>query len=329
MIGDAWSMKIFYRELETLYAAYSRGEDPRLLEPVVQYADFAWWQSQRFENGLLASELDYWRAQLAGAPEALQIPPDFDHRGPVTYNAVNKRFDLDHETTQALRALSRRLGVTFYMILLSALAVLLSRLTDEEDILIGTPIALRSHENLQGVMGIFLNMILMRIDLSGNPHFAELAKRVRETALAAYSHHEVPLERVVQDLRPRPTAWRDIDRAPLSQIMFNMLDADDRSLNLSGTQSTQINVDDGAAKFGLTCEVQDHKSHLHIRIVHRAGAFENGTWKDFQTRFEHLLNQIARKPDCQIEDLDVLLPHEQTSVCEPAVIEDLKAGFLL
>lgn len=329
MIGDGWSMKVFYRELEILYAADGRSEEANLREPTVQYGDFAWWQSRRFENGAMERELDYWRRQLSGAPNALQIPSRVLHRGPMTYNAANKRFDLDEATTQALRNLSRRMGVTFYMILLSALAVLLNRFSGEEDILIGTPVALRMHEDLQNVMGIFLNMILMRIDLSGNPRFPELAKRVRETALAAYSHHEVPLERVVQELRPGAAAWRDLDRAPLSQIMFNMLDADDRAINLPGTRSTQINVDDGAAKFGLTCEIQDHKSHLHIRIVHREAAFENGAWRDIHLRFGRLLGELAKKPDCPIDDLDMVLPHERMTTSEPALIEEIEAGFLL
>src|SRR6266700_221239 len=324
IIADGWSMKIFYRELEILYGAYRRNEHPALAETAVQYADYAWWQKRRFENGDLKRGLSYWRTQLAGAPEVLRLPVDSQARESMSYTAVNERFNLDNEATQALRDLSRHAGVTFYMMLLSVCAVLLHRYSGEEDILISTPIVVRTHEHLQGVMGIFLNMVMMRIDLSGNPAFTELVKRVRETALAAYAHHELPLERVVQDLRPHPGAWRNVNRTPLSQIMFNMLDADDRALNLPGLRATHINVDDGAAKFDLTFEIQDQKSHLHVRIVHRAELFAEGTGQDIRLRFEQLVDEILKKADRPIGDLDVSLPLEKTLTSENNSMTDMQ-----
>jgi amino acid adenylation domain-containing protein len=329
IIGDGWSMKVFYRELEALYDAYRQGEDLQLEHPPVQYADFVCWQQQRFEHGRLQSDLHYWRRQLAGAPDVLRLPTDFQRPESLTYSAVNERFDLDEVTTEALRSLSRRSGVTLYMALLSACAVLLHRYSGQEDILIGTPIAVRGHEHLREVMGIFLNMVIMRVDLSGNPEFVELLKRVRETALAAYAHHEAPMERVVEELRSQSTAGRSLNRAPLSQIMFNMLDADDRALNLPGLKSSQIDVDDGAAKFDLTFEIQDRKSQLHVRIVHNSDLFAESTGREIRLRFQQVISEILKKEECRIGELDLLLAHEKSLAGEPAPMAELQESFLL
>ncbi|MEK7327247.1 MAG: condensation domain-containing protein, partial [Chloroflexota bacterium] len=232
--ADGWSMAVLVRELATLYDALSTGqacpategsvEGPLLPDLPLQYADFACWQREQLKGEVLESQLAYWKEQLGGpstlpsvagqAPPILELPADHPRPAAQTHRGAHFTFTLDAALTQTLRALSRREGATLFMTLLAAFQTLLHRYTGQDDICVGTPIASRTRAEIEPLIGFFVNTLVMRCNLAGEPGFRELLKRVRETALGAYAHQDVPFEKLVEALG----ADRDMSRTPLFQV---------------------------------------------------------------------------------------------------------------
>ena len=216
VVSDEWSAGIFRRELGVLYEAFGRGEPDPLPPLVVQYADFAVWQRRWLAGEVLAGQLAYWRGRLAGAP-VLELPADRP-RPPVRSTAgavASSAFPV--ETAAGLRAVARGGGATMFMTLLAAYAVLLGRYSGQDDVVVGTPVANRNHAGTEDLIGFFVNTLVMRADLSGDPEFTGLLGRVREVALGAYAHQDLPFEQLVDAL----VTGRDRSRTPLFQVFFS------------------------------------------------------------------------------------------------------------
>ena len=200
IVSDGWSLGVLVREVSALYAAFSRGEGSPLADLPFQYADFAVWQKNQLQGAALDRQLSYWKKQLAGQP-AGGLSTTYERPQAMTYSGASLPFALTEELSRELRELSRREGVTLFMLLLAALQALLSRHTGQSDISVGTDVAGRGRDGLEGLIGFFINILVLRTDLSGDPTFRELLARVRETCLGAYAHQEAPFDKVVGGLR--------------------------------------------------------------------------------------------------------------------------------
>ncbi|HEY0411492.1 MAG TPA: condensation domain-containing protein, partial [Candidatus Dormibacteraeota bacterium] len=193
IVSDGWSMGVLYRELSVLYEAYREGRTSPLPELGVQYADYAAWQREHLRGEVLDRQLAYWKERLAGAPELLEVPTDHPRPAVQTFRGAHERIQLSVELLERLQALGRSEGATLYMVLLGAFQVLLSKYSGSDDVVVGSPIAGRTRGEVEALIGFFVNTLVLRADLSGEPTFLDLLRRVRATALAAYAHQDVPV----------------------------------------------------------------------------------------------------------------------------------------
>ncbi|HEY0101335.1 MAG TPA: condensation domain-containing protein, partial [Pyrinomonadaceae bacterium] len=228
IVSDGWSVGVLVGEVGALYDAYAAGKSSPLPELKIQYADFAVWQRQWLNDEILDLQLSYWKKRLAGAPPSLNLPTDHPRPHIQSFQGATQAFAIPATTTEALRALSRREGVTLYMTLMAAFQTLMYRYTAQTDIVVGSNIANRNRMETEATIGFFSNMLVMRTDLSGDPTFQELLVRVRETALGAYAHQDVPFEKLVEALQPQ----REPGRQPMFQIVFSLQNAPMPALQL-------------------------------------------------------------------------------------------------
>ncbi len=203
IISDGWSLGVFLKEVAMLYEAFSADHPSPLAELPIQYADFAYWQREQVTQGRLEAQLEYWKKQLADSPPVLSLPTARPRPTISRSQGATKSFALPADLHESLKRLSRREGTTLFMTTLAAFQALLSIYSGQEDVVVGSPVANRSRAELDGLIGMMVNTLTLRTDLSGNPTFSELLKRVREVALGAYAHQEMPFDKLVEELRPR------------------------------------------------------------------------------------------------------------------------------
>jgi amino acid adenylation domain-containing protein len=307
IVSDAWSMGVFYQELTTLYAAFVRGKPSPLSEPPLQYADFALWQREWLQGDLLEEQLSYWKQRLADVPTVLELPIDRPRPAVQTYRGAVHRFALPTALSEALKALSRQEGATLFMTLLAAFQVLLYRYTGQDDILVGAPIANRTQAECEGLIGFFVNTLVLCTDLAGNPNFRELLRRVREVALGAYAHQDLPFERLVEELQPE----RDLSRNPLFQVMFDLQNAPLPALDLPDLTVQPLTVDYGTAKFDLTLSVQETAQGLNGLLEYNTDLFDEATIMRLAGHFQTLLEGITADPAQPIGTLPLLTEAER------------------
>jgi NRPS condensation-like uncharacterized protein len=202
ILCDGWSLGVIVREITTLYQAFSLGQASPLPELPIQYADYAAWQREWFQGEVLEAQLAYWKQQLVGATTVLELPTDHPRPAAQSFRGAGQMLLVPSTVTEALKALSQRAGVTLFMTMLAAFQTLLHRYSGHasRDIIVGTPIANRTHAETEGLIGYFANMLALRTDLAGDPSFLDLLRRVRETALGAYAHQDMPFEYLVEAL---------------------------------------------------------------------------------------------------------------------------------
>src|SRR6266496_3190761 len=229
IVSDGWSMSVLFRELGVLYEAFLKDQPSPLADLPIQYADFALWQREWLQGEVLETQLDYWRKQLADTPAVLDLPTDNPRPALQTFNGAYHSLVLPRRLSDSVSALSRRSGTTLFMTLLAAFQALLGRYTNQEDVVVGTPIANRTRRETEDLIGFFVNTLVMRTDLSGNPSFRQLLHRVREVALQAYAHQDLPFEKLVQELKPE----RSLSHAPLFQVLFALQNAPTSAITLS------------------------------------------------------------------------------------------------
>ncbi|MES1243430.1 MAG: amino acid adenylation domain-containing protein [Acidobacteriota bacterium] len=302
IISDAWSMGVFVRELATLQEAFSQGEPSPLAPLPLQYADYAAWQRRWLSGDVLETALAYWRGQLAGAPEGIDLPLDRARPLRQASRGRRRRLALAPAVGEALAALSRREGTTLFMTLLAAFDVLLARVAGRDDIVVGTPIAGRTRREIEGLIGFFVNTLVLRTDLSGEPGFRELLARVRHTALEAYAHQDLPFDRLVEEIAPE----RNAGRSPLFQVMFSLQNAPREALELPGLTLAPLSAEAGTAKFDLTVVLQEGEDGIAGTFEYDAGLFDDPTMARLVQAFERLLAGAAEDPDGRIMDLPLL-----------------------
>ncbi|MEP7013165.1 MAG: non-ribosomal peptide synthase/polyketide synthase, partial [Acidobacteriota bacterium] len=321
VISDGWSQGLLLEELATLYGAFARGEASPLPEPAIQYADYGVWQRAWLHGPVLDRQLGYWRGRLTGAPPRLDLPTDRPRPTVQTFRVGQRSVRLTPNLSSALRALSRRQGATLFMTLLAAFDLLLSRHSGQEDLVVGTPIAGRGRIETEKLIGLFLNTLALRTDLSGSPSFADLVARVRETALGAYGHQDVPFEKILDDLRPS----RDLGRTPLFQVFFNLLNLPNVKVELPGLALEAVPAPALGAKFDLTLYAAEHDGGLGFEWVYNADLFDPARIEILSAQWESLLDQAVAAPERSIDDFSLRLEADRAILPDPTL--PLPAGW--
>jgi len=309
-IFDGWSTGVFVQELATLYTAFSTNTPPKkvfeLPELPLQYADFAVWQRQWFQQEGLA-QLSYWKQQLEGAPTLLELPTDRPRPPIQTNRGGHQRFILSLELSEAIANLGKRAGATPFMTFFAAFVTLLYRYTGEKDIVVGTPVAGRNQPEIEGIIGLFVNTLVLRTDLSGNPSFEELLIMVREVALEAYAHQDLPFEKLVDALQPA----RSLSHLPLFQVMFDLQNVPIPSLDLPEITVSSFPVETGTAKFDLALSIENTASELITEWEYNSDLFDDSTIARMAKNFQTLVTGIVANPQQPISQLPLLTEIEQ------------------
>jgi len=306
IVSDAWSLGVLLRELGAIYTAFAAGEPSPLPELPVQYPDYARWQRQWLAGEVLEREVAHWRRTLAGAPESLELPYD-RQPSPATGNRGGRRpFELSADLFGRLGELARRDGWTSFMALLAGWQALLARYSGQEDVVVGSPIANRTRLELEGLIGFFTNTLALRLDLSGDPSFWELGRRVRAAALDAYAHQDVPFEKLVEELHPD----RHLGRNPLFQTML-VLQKAAAGPELPGVETELLDVDTGTAKFDLTLMLVEDGGGAAGALEYACDLFDAGTVDRMLGHLCTLLEAAVEDPGRRLSDLPLLTAAEQ------------------
>jgi amino acid adenylation domain-containing protein len=312
VVTDGWSMGVFFRELSALYGAFREGRPSPLPEPEVQYADYAVWQRRQLGGSAPEAQLAYWKDALAGAPPVLELPTDHP-RPPVRGGEGGRvRVTIGEDGAAGVRALARAENATPYMVLLAAWALLLGRYAGQEDVVIGSPIAGRERQELEGVIGFFANTLAMRADLSGAPSFRQLVGRVRETALGAYAHAELPFERLVQEIQP----VRSLAHTPLFQAMFVLQNAPAAGRIFPGLRVRGVEGAGTTAKFDLTLSLAESPQGFSGQLDFPVELFETDTVERLVHHFGVLLAAAVAEPERPITALPLMDDAERRRVLE-------------
>ena len=307
IIADGWSINILIREIAILYQAFCQGQTPTLSELTIQYVDFAVWQRQWLQGETLETQKAYWLKQLENAPKILELPTDYPRPAIQTFQGASHPFQLSQELSTALNKLSQQQGSTLFMTLLAAFQTLLWRYTAQEDIIVGSPIANRNRAEIEGLIGFFINTLVLRTNLAGNPSFEELLQRVRETALGAYAHQDLPFELLVEQLQSE----RDLSHTPLFQVMFVLQNAPMSALELPDLTLTALENESKTAQFDLTLSMRETEFGLEGSWEYNTDLFESATIARMVGHFQTLLEAIVANPQQCLSDLPILTQTEQ------------------
>ena len=315
IVSDEWSMGVFIQELATFYNAYAQDKPANAAPLPIQYADFAIWQRQWLVGEVLQSQLSYWKQQLKDAPALLSLPTDRPRPAVQKFVGAYQEFALSLELTQGLMQLSQQQGVTLFMTLLAGFDTLLYRYTGQSDILVGTPIANRNHSEIEGLIGFFVNTLVMRTDLSADPSFSSLLGRVREMALSAYAHQDLPFEMLVEALQPQ----RNLSHTPLFQVAFVFQNAPNSQVELTGLTVSPLVVESTTAKFNLTLAMENTGTSTTLSTgtglvgvwEYNTDLFDSSTIERMASHFVTLLEGIVANPFERISQLPLLTAVEQ------------------
>jgi len=292
-IADGSSLAIFYRELSSLYSSALEIKAAALPQLPVQYGDYAVWQRKWVESDAFAAQIAYWKRQLAGLPAQIEFPTNFDRPAVPAYRGARLTKTLSEELTESLRTFSRKQGATTFMTLFATFNILLSRISGQDDIIIGSTIAGRNHPETDGLIGFFINALPLRINLSGNPKFTTLLHHVREVCLDAYTNQEMPFEKIVEELKPP----RHRGRNPLFDILFNIADNAERILALPGCEVTKFSHGEPGAKFDVVLQAPEVDGKIELVIVYNADLFRESRIDLLLEQFAFLLKQLINNPE--------------------------------
>ncbi|MEH2430768.1 MAG: amino acid adenylation domain-containing protein [Nostoc sp.] len=315
IVSDGWSIGVLIQEIATLYTAFASNQPSPLPKLRIQYADFAYWQRQWLQGEVLKKQLSYWQKQLDGI-SMLNLPTDRPRLAVQTYQGARQPLQLSKSLSKALLALGQQEGVTLFITLLAAFQVLLSRYTQQEDITIGSPIANRNRSEIEGLIGFFVNSLVLRTDLSGNPTFRELLSRVKEVALGAYSHQDLPFEKLVEELHPE----RNLNQNPLFQVVFALQNAPMTALDLPSLTLSPLPFETETTRFDLEFHLwepntqnglwADSSEGISGFVIYSTDLFDDVTITRMLGHFQILLEGIVENPEDRIAQLPLLSESE-------------------
>ena len=315
IVADGWAIGVLIHEIATLYQAFSDGKASPLSEVSIQYADFAVWQRQWLQGERLETQLAYWQRQLGGKLPVLELPSDrgasgrearrrHRSRSPIeTFSGAREALVLPKTLSEKLKTLNQRQGITLFMILVAAFQTLLHCYTDQEDIVVGTDIANRNQAQTKELIGFFVNQLVLRTDLSGNPTFLELLERVREMTLEAYAHQDLPFDKLVDVLNPK----RELNRTPLFQAKIVLENTQTPSLELPGLTITSLKVENKTVQFDLLLELNETEQGLFGVWEYNTDVFDRDTIVRLSNNFATLINKIATHQESKLSELKIIL----------------------
>ncbi|HEX2189134.1 MAG TPA: amino acid adenylation domain-containing protein, partial [Longimicrobiaceae bacterium] len=313
VVSDGWSIGVLERELGALYAAFARGEGDPLPPLPVQYADYAVWHRRWVEGPILEAQAEYWRATLAGAPELLELPTDRPRPARQDFAGASVEVELDEALVARLAALGRRHGTTPFMTVLAGWATVLARLSGQDDVVVGTPSAGRGSSEIEGLIGLFVNTLALRVELSGAPTVAELLGRVRERALEAQRHQDVPFEQVVERVRPA----RSLAHTPIFQAMLAWQEMPGGGLELPGLDVVRLDAgEDGAAPFDLTLSIAPRDGRIAGTLAYATALFDRVTVERYVGYLRRVLEEMAADERQPVERLALMPESERARVLE-------------
>ena len=308
IISDGWSMGVFKREWEQAYSAFAAGDTPNLAPLPIQYSDYAAWQRSWLQGDILKTQENYWFQQLKDAPRLLELPTDRPRPAQQSYQGGREEYRLSNELTQKLKIVSQKYGVSLFMTLLTALSILLSRYSRQEDLCIGTAIANRTHSYTEGLIGFFVNTLVLRSQVKPEQGFNELLQQTRQTCLDAYAHQDIPFEYLVEQLQPE----RSLSHNPLFQVMMVLQNTEGAGTNVSlpGLDIQWLEQSYPFAKFDLTLDICERGDQLHCMWEYATDLFEAETIGRMAGHFEVLLRAIAQNPQQPISTLPLMTTAE-------------------
>ncbi|HEY4961300.1 MAG TPA: amino acid adenylation domain-containing protein, partial [Terriglobales bacterium] len=311
IVFDGWSRRILVSDLAALYSAFCAGQASPLPDIPLQYADYAVWQRNHLQGENLGKLLEYWKRQLADAPATLDLPTDRPRPAVQSFRGAVRTFAFPKALSSGVAITSRWFGVTPFMTLMAGFQALLSRYSGQNDIVVGVPIANRNRAEVEGLIGFFANTLTLRTSLAADPTFRELLERVKDTALGAYAHQDMPFERLVEELRPE----RSLSYNPLFQVLFSLQNASKRAFELSGLQLQPLGgVAGTTAKFDLSFFLQEDAAGLTGRIEYNTDLFDSATIDRMLRHYQVLLEGAFADPDVRISRLPLLTNEERQQV---------------
>ncbi len=315
LIHDGWTQGVLMRDFVTIFSAFSADQPSPLPDLSIQYADFAYWQRRWLDGDVMAGQLAYWKNQLAGASPVLELPADHPRPAIQTFRGAEYQQVLEGPVADELRNFSRRHGATLFMTMLAAFDVLLARYTGQSDISVGSGIANRRWREFENLLGMIINTVVMRADLSGDPSFADLLERVKEVTLGAYTHQDLPFEKLVEELNPP----RSLSNTPLFQVMFSFLDTPMTELEIAGLHFRPIDAHNKSAKFDLNVVVVtpveqrvslqvDGPARHEVTVLweYNTDIFDESTIVRLSSHYRNLLEAILSDAKTRVSDLPLL-----------------------
>ncbi|MBI3416669.1 MAG: amino acid adenylation domain-containing protein, partial [Verrucomicrobia bacterium] len=310
IISDGWSFAVFNRELAAFYDAFTAGQSPALPEPPIQYGDYAVWQRNRLQGEFVELQLTYWKQQLEGIPTLLELPADRPRPAVQSFRGAHVSFALPKELAEKLKSLSRQAETTLFMTLMAAFQALMSRYSGQEKLIVSTGIANRDPVETQSLIGCLINILLLRADFSGNPSFQKILADVREVALGAYAHQDLPFEHLVEALAPE----RDLSYNQLTQVMFVFLKEPMDSLSLPGIRCRAVDVMPPAAAYDLVLHLWEAEGSLAGFFNYSTDLFDASTIERMIGHFTTLLEAVVADPRTRLLELPLLTRAEHQKV---------------
>jgi amino acid adenylation domain-containing protein len=309
IVTDGWSIALLFREVTKCYAALVKNETPELPDLPLQYTEYAQWQREYMSGDVLRNEIEHWKRKLAGAQTLLDLPTD--HPRPIghSWHGATEAISLDAAFLAKLKALAQTERCTLFMIAMASFQALLWRYTNQESILIGTPIAGRSEIEVENMIGLFVNTLVFRADFPHNLSFRQLMQQVRSFALEAYTHQDVPFEKLVEELIPQ----RSVDTHPLFQVMFTFQNIPKQIFEIPGLTIKEMPFEAGIAKYDLSVEVWEN-SEFHCQFEYNTDLFELSTIRRMMGHFEKLLNAVVENPDLRVAQIPIMSARERQQV---------------
>jgi amino acid adenylation domain-containing protein len=301
-IADGWSLGVFLKELILFYQNISSGTSYSLPGLSIQYSDFANWQTNTTRINSMQSSLNYWKNQLSGELPALELPTDHSRSSKQTFTGATHRFVLSKSLTASLEKFCQQEDVTLFMTLLTTFDILLHRYSGQDDILVGTPVANRNLREIEDLIGVFINTIVLRTNMEGDPGFRELLNQVKDVSLNAYAHQDLPFEKLVEELKPK----RDLSRTPIFQVVFNLQNSPMPKLEVPGLKIVPLEIDRGVSQFDLSLMMTKLETQYNCTVEYNSDLFTPATIKRMFESFQLLLEHALADPSYRVSKLKII-----------------------
>ena len=313
IISDGWSSGVMIREVAALYGAYVKGEPSPLRELEVQYADYAEWQRGRLERGEMDHQREYWAKQLEGAAAVIELPYDRPHPAAPSLRGGREEINISREAVERIRAISHSQGGTLFMGLLAGFKAVMYRYSGQQDIVVGTPVAGRSRQELEPLIGFFVNTVAVRTQVEGDISYRELVGRVRESAIGAYMNEELPFEEVVR----QQGASRVAGQSPIFEVMFILQNAPRQGAELEGLSIRGIEMDNGESKYSVVMNLAEWEGGVRGWVGYQEEVFDEETIARMSRHYERMVEAAgARGGEAKVSELEMMSPEEQRQVVE-------------